>query len=98
MFSSHASELKSQGVEEAARDPSTSVTSDDAQKFMADESKKAGAAAFRFDPNASPEEKAAAAKAVRTLHDSMHCSKLIGPLRMSPLAFTIRRSPEAWVS
>jgi hypothetical protein len=66
MFSSHSSELKQQALEEAARDPKSNVTSDDAQKFMADESKKAGVAAYRFDPNASPEEKAAAAKAVRT--------------------------------
>ncbi len=46
---------------EAARDPNSNVTSDDAQKVMVDESKKAGVPAYRFDPNASPEEKAAAA-------------------------------------
>ena len=63
--SSQAAELKAQGVEEAARDPNSKVTSADAQKVMADESKKAGIAAYTFDPNASPEEKAAAARAVR---------------------------------
>ena len=65
--SSQAPELKAQGVEEAARDPNSNATSEDAQKVIADESKKAGVPAFRFDPNAPPEEKAAAAKAVRSL-------------------------------
>ena len=59
-----AAELKAQGVEEAARDPKSNVTSDDAQRKMQEESKKAGVPAFKFDPNASPAEKAAAAKAV----------------------------------
>lgn len=47
-----------------ARDPDTNVTAKDAEKVIMDESKKAGAPAFEFDPNASPEEKAAQAKAV----------------------------------
>ena len=64
MLGTHAAELKAQGVEEAARDPNSKVTAEDAEKVMADESKKAGVAAYRFDPNASPEEKAAAARAV----------------------------------
>ena len=64
MLRSHAAELKAQGVEEAARDPNSKVTAEDAEKVMADESKKAGVAAYRFDPNASPEEKAASARAV----------------------------------
>ena len=63
--SSQASELKAQGVEEAARDPNTNVTSDDAQRKIEQESKKAGIPAFKFDPNATPAEKAAAADAVR---------------------------------
>ena len=65
MFSSgHAAELKAQGVEEAARDPNSKVSADDVERVMAEESKKAGIAAYTFDPDASPEEKAAAAKAV----------------------------------
>ncbi len=47
-----------------AQDPNSSVTSDDAQKKMVEESKKAGVPAFIFNPNASPEEKAAQARAV----------------------------------
>ena len=60
-----AAELKSQGAVEAAQDPDYNVTSRDAQHVMATESKKAGVAAFEFDPNASPEAKAAQARSVR---------------------------------
>ncbi|KAL3424867.1 C2 domain-containing protein [Phlyctema vagabunda] len=60
---SQAHELKAQGVIEAANDPNSSVTSADAQKKLVEESKKAGVAAFTFDPDASPEEKAAQARA-----------------------------------
>ena len=58
--------MKQEGAEEAARDPNSSVTADDAERVMVDESKKAGAVALSFDPNASPEEKARQAKAVST--------------------------------
>ncbi|KAI2615597.1 tricalbin [Hypoxylon sp. NC1633] len=58
-----ASELKLQGALEAARDPESSVTSDDAQRKLVEESKNAGVAAFTFNPDASPEEKRAQAKA-----------------------------------
>lgn len=64
MLSSFKGELKSQGAEEAARDPNSSVTADDAQRVMVDESKKAGAPALTFDPSASPAEKQAQARAV----------------------------------
>ena len=62
-----AAELKTQGVVEAAQDPNSSVTADDAQQKIVTESKKAGVPAFTFDPDASPEEKAAQARAVSTL-------------------------------
>lgn len=65
MDSTHASELKLAGAIEAARDPAQPVTSQDAQKKLVTESRKAGAQAFQFDPNATPEEKAAQARAVR---------------------------------
>lgn len=60
-----AGELKLQGAIDAARDPASAVTSDDAQKKLVEESKKAGVAAFTFDPDASPAEKRAQAQAVR---------------------------------
>ncbi|KAI3531569.1 C2 domain-containing protein [Colletotrichum abscissum] len=50
-------ELKVQGVVEAAQDPESNVSADDAQKKIVEESKKAGITAFTFDPDASPEEK-----------------------------------------
>ncbi|KAI0136231.1 C2 domain-containing protein [Xylariales sp. AK1849] len=52
-----ATELRQQGAIEAAGNPESSVTADDAQKKMVEESKKAGVPAFKFDPDASPEEK-----------------------------------------
>ncbi|KAE9578818.1 hypotheticall protein [Colletotrichum fructicola] len=56
-------ELKVQGVVEAAQDPESNVSADDAQKKIVEESKKAGITAFTFDPDASPEEKRAQAAA-----------------------------------
>ena len=69
-----AGELKSQGAVEAAQDLGSNVTSQDAQHVIADESKKAGVAAYEFDPNASPEAKAAQARSVscRLQHERLH--------------------------
>jgi len=58
-----ASELKQQGALEAARDPNSSVTAYDAEQTVVDEAKAAGSAGFIFNPDASPEEKAAQAGA-----------------------------------
>ena len=60
-----ARELKAQGVVEAAQDPNSKVTAEDAQREIVAQSKNAGIPAFQFDPDASPEEKRAQAKAVR---------------------------------
>ena len=60
-----ATELKQQGAIEASRDPDSSVSAEDAEKKLVEESKNAGVAAFTFDPDASQEEKRAQAKAVR---------------------------------
>lgn len=43
-ITSQAGELKAQGVVEAAQDPNSSVTADDAQKKIVQESRKAGVA------------------------------------------------------
>ena len=64
MLSASKSELKQQGAADAARDPNSTVTAQDAQRVFVDESKKAGASALQFDPDATPEEKAAQAGAV----------------------------------
>lgn len=61
---SSAAELKAQGVVEAAEDPNTSVTAQDAEQKIVTESKKAGIEAFNFDPDATPEQKAAQARGV----------------------------------
>ena len=63
-LSSQAGELKSQGAALAAQDSNNKVTPEDAEAVIADESTKAGIPAFRFDPDASPEEKAAQARSV----------------------------------
>ena len=63
-LNSRAGELKSQGAAMAAQDSNNKVTPEDAEAVMADESNKAGIPAFRFDPDASPEEKAAQARSV----------------------------------
>jgi len=60
---SNAAELKTQGVVEAAQDPNSSITAEDAEQRIVAESKKAGVAAFSFDPDATPEQKAAQARA-----------------------------------
>ncbi|EXJ87509.1 hypothetical protein A1O3_04469 [Capronia epimyces CBS 606.96] len=63
MSSGFKNELKAQGAIEAAQDPNSAVTADDAERVMLNESKKAGSTALHFDANASPEEKAAQAGA-----------------------------------
>ena len=63
-LTSRVGELKSEGAEEAARDPKSKVTAEDAEQVMGDESKKAGIVALQFDPNATPAEKAAQARSV----------------------------------
>ncbi|KAF1810740.1 tricalbin [Eremomyces bilateralis CBS 781.70] len=58
-----ASELKEQGAIEAAADPAQPVTAADAERTIVEEAKKAGSAAYQFDPDASAAEKAAQVKA-----------------------------------
>lgn len=64
---SRASELKQQGALEAARDPNSGVTAQAAENAILDEAKKGGSVALQFDPDASPEQKRAQARAVRTI-------------------------------
>jgi hypothetical protein len=63
-------ELKEEGVIQAAtelqQDPESKVNPDTVEQTLVDESRKAGAAAYQFDPDASPDDKAAAAEAVRS--------------------------------
>ena len=72
---SRANELKSQGAVEAARDPNSNVTIQDAERTLMEEAKKAGGAALHFDPDASPEEKAAQARSVGYEHVRSPCQQ-----------------------
>lgn len=60
-------EMKQEVVEELAQDPTSSITAQDAEKVIVEESRKAGAFAMEFDPDATPEQKAAQAKSVRAV-------------------------------
>ncbi len=66
-LNSRKGELKSRGAIEAAQNPDSKISAADAENVMTEESKKAGVAAFQFDPDASPEDKAAQARSVRHL-------------------------------
>ncbi|KAM0250555.1 hypothetical protein ACHAQJ_008565 [Trichoderma viride] len=59
MTTLEARELMQQGAIEAARDPQSLVSADDAQKVMVEQARNAGAPAFSFDPNATIEQKRA---------------------------------------
>ena len=76
--SSH--ELKQQGAIEAAQDPHSRVTAEDAEQKMLEESRKAGTAAFQFDPDASAAEKAQQARAVSSLDLFDQREALVDPL------------------
>jgi hypothetical protein len=71
-----AAELKQQGVIETAQaafqDPQSHVQPETVEKKLVDETRKAGLPAYQFDPDASPEEKAAEAEAVRFLDVLSH--------------------------
>lgn len=70
MASGFENEAKEKLAVDAAGNPDSSVTAEQAEQVILDESKKAGAVALKFDPNASPEDKAAQAKAVCFLSPS----------------------------
>ena len=76
---SEAAELKVEGVVEAAENPNSSVTAEAAEHEIVEQSKNAGVAAFQFDPDASPAEKRAQAKAVcSSPHSMMRCGLIAG--------------------
>lgn len=61
-------DMRMEGTIEAAqelqKDPESQVNPDVVEKMAVDEAQKAGSAAYQFDPDATPEDKANAAKAV----------------------------------
>lgn len=64
---SHTGEDRTNDAIHAAQDPNNPATAADAEQSIVEESKRAGVAAYRFDAQTSPEEKAAAAGAVRKM-------------------------------
>lgn len=98
--SSHAGELRAEGAVEAAQDSNSKVTSEDAQRVMLSESEKAGVTAYKFDPNATPEEKAAQARSVRFTHictNSSYKLLTLASVRLYLLIFTMRENRKPWV-
>lgn len=64
MSALEARELKQQGAIEAARDPQSLVTAEDAERVLVEQAKSAGVPGFSFDPHATIEEKRAQVAAV----------------------------------
>lgn len=73
-----ANELKQQGAVEAAENPQSQVTADDAQREIVESSRNAGVTAFTFDPDASPEQKRAQARKVRNKNENKFIGVLSG--------------------
>lgn len=75
-------ELKEEGVIETAtelqQDPQSKVNPDTVEEKLVDETREAGGAAYQFDPDASPEDKAAAAEAVRPIAHHSFPSDVMG--------------------
>ncbi|KAM3463113.1 hypothetical protein MY5147_000881 [Beauveria neobassiana] len=63
MAANDARDAKVGNAVAAAQDPDSTVTADDAQRQMVAESRNAGIPAFTFDPDATPEQKRAQARA-----------------------------------
>jgi hypothetical protein len=61
-------ELKEEGIIEAAtelaQDPQSQVNPEKVEEKLVEETRGAGVPAYQFDPDASPEDKAAAAESV----------------------------------
>lgn len=58
-----AHELRAEGAIDAARNADSGVSAQAAEKTVLDEARKGGSAAFEFDPDATPEQKRAQARA-----------------------------------
>ncbi|KAL1630040.1 Tricalbin-2 [Diplodia seriata] len=95
MASRQDAELKQQGAIEAAQDPNTNVSPEDAEQKMLDEGRKAGGAgaALAFNPDASPADKAAQARSddgTIAQYDLPEPSKAGGAIEPPPVSPTAR--------
>ena len=96
MAYANASEFKQQDALEAAHDPDSSVTAEAAEDTALREAMAAGSAAFQFDPDASPEEKAAQLRSVNNpALTPSEIVKLINILQHIPADFHHERKPNA---
>lgn len=64
LIHAYSHEHKEHAAIEAAQDPNSSVTVDEAETIIKEQARASGAPTYSFDPNASPEAKAEQAKAV----------------------------------
>lgn len=81
-----ANELKQQGALEASRDPGNTVSAEDAENKVLEDSRSAGVAAFKFDPDATPAEKKAQAREVG------RCFAIVAPVQSANcLSYTCHR-------
>lgn len=99
MFHSRDREKKQEKIIAEARDPASAVTSEDAEKYMVEQTRVAGGAAYQFNPAASPEEKAAQARSVRVHSRLSHGvarkpSDIINSIY--PRVSTMKRSRKRW--
>ena len=104
---SRASELKAQGALEAARDPNSSVDAQKAEEVVVQQARAAGAPTFVFDPNATPEQKAAQMKEVSSVvyrqirvNQASDVAILANPISPPPtpdchVGFRSRRRPDS---
>lgn len=66
-----------EAASELAQDPHSKVNPEKVEEILVEDSKEAGAAAYQFDPNASPEDKAAAAESVSGDPAGSYCSRML---------------------
>ena len=95
-------EARQQGAIEtaqaASQDPQSHIRPETVEKKLVDETRKAGFPAYQFDPDASPEDKAAAAESVRglfILHLSCESSLTRRVQQRVPPGFHHDREPKA---
>lgn len=87
-------EAKQEKAIESAQDPTSNSTSEDAERTLINDTKRAGGAAYQFNPDASPEEKAAQAASVG--HDSRSCPGMFADISQHvPPGFHHERKPNA---
>lgn len=81
-------------AEAAAQDPESKLKPEIAEEVLVEESRKAGAAAFQFDPDASPEAKTAGLEAVWILEYAVY--RPANGARLYPPDFALPNKEREW--